>query len=73
VALSTQKTNRRIDTNVDRKSSLVPKANFVLTTSPEKFQVVWKVEGMTLEEAKALLHALWRLSRTAKGGERGRR
>jgi len=43
-----------------QKSSLVPKANFVLTSSPEKFQVVWKVEGMALEEAEALLHALAR-------------
>src|ERR1700758_936907 len=24
-----------------QKSSLVPKANFVLTSSPEKFQIVW--------------------------------
>jgi hypothetical protein len=43
-----------------QKSSLVPKANFVLTSSPEKFQIVWKVEGMTLEEAEALLRALAR-------------
>jgi RepB DNA-primase from phage plasmid len=43
-----------------QKSSLVPKANFVLTSSPEKFQVVWKVEGMVLEEAETLLHALAR-------------
>jgi hypothetical protein len=40
------------------KSNLVPEPNFVLTSSPEKFQVVWKVEAMTLEEAEALLHAL---------------
>jgi hypothetical protein len=43
-----------------QKSSLVPKANFVLTSSPEKFQIVWQVEGLTLEEAEALLHALAR-------------
>jgi hypothetical protein len=42
------------------KSSLVPKANFALTSSPDKFQIVWKVEGITLEEAEALLHALAR-------------
>jgi hypothetical protein len=42
------------------KSNLVPKPNYVLTSSPEKFQIVWKVEGMTLEEAEALLHALAR-------------
>jgi hypothetical protein len=42
------------------QSSAVPKPNFVLTSSPAKFQVVWKVEGMTLEEAEALLRALAR-------------
>jgi len=43
-----------------QKSSLVPKPNVVLTSSPDKFQIVWKVEGMTLEEGEALLHALAR-------------
>jgi hypothetical protein len=43
-----------------QKSSLAPKANFVLTSSPEKFQIVWQVEGLTLEDAEALLHALAR-------------
>ena len=28
-------------------SDLVPRPNYVLNTSPEKFQVVWKVDGMT--------------------------
>jgi hypothetical protein len=42
------------------KSSAVPKPSFVLTTSPDKFQVVWKVEGMTLDDAEALLHSLAR-------------
>jgi RepB DNA-primase from phage plasmid len=28
-------------------SSAVPKPNYVLTSSPGKFQVVWKVEGMS--------------------------
>src|SRR5215470_1629235 len=32
--------------------NLVPRPNYVLNTSPEKFQVVWKVEGMTIEEAE---------------------
>src|SRR5712692_7547622 len=31
-------------------SDLVPKPNYVLDTSPEKYQVVWKVEEITLEE-----------------------
>jgi hypothetical protein len=43
-----------------RKSTLVPEPNFVLTSSPDKFQVVWKVKSMRLEEAEALLHALAR-------------
>ena len=38
------------------KSNLVPKPNYVLTSSPEKFQIAWRVEGTTLEEAEALLH-----------------
>jgi hypothetical protein len=39
-------------------SSAVPKPNYVLTSSPGKFQVVWRVEGMSLEEAEGLLHAM---------------
>ncbi len=41
-------------------SSLVPNPNYVLNSSPEKHQVVWKVEGMNLEEAEGLLHAMAR-------------
>ena len=41
-------------------SSIVPKPNYVLNSSPEKHQVVWKVEGMNLEEAEDLLHAIAR-------------
>jgi RepB DNA-primase from phage plasmid len=41
-------------------SSAVPKPNYVLNSSPEKHQVVWKVEGMSLEEAEGLLHAMAR-------------
>src|SRR6267154_1064526 len=43
-----------------RNSSAVPKPNYVLMSSPGKFQVVWKVEGMTLEDAESLLHAMAR-------------
>jgi len=39
-------------------SNAVPKPNYVLTSSPGKFQVVWKVNGMTLDEAEGLLHAM---------------
>ncbi|MGA2422342.1 MAG: DNA-primase RepB domain-containing protein [Candidatus Acidiferrum sp.] len=41
-------------------SGLVPKPNYVLNSSPGKHQVVWKVEGMNLEEAEELLHAMAR-------------
>jgi len=41
-------------------SDLVPRPNYVLNTSPEKFQVVWKVEGMTTEEAEAINQAMVR-------------
>ena len=41
-------------------SDVVPRPNYVLNTSPEKFQVVWKVEGMTIEEAEALNQAIVR-------------
>jgi hypothetical protein len=41
-------------------SDLVPRPNYVLNTSPDKYQVVWKVEGMTIEEAEALNHAMVR-------------
>ena len=43
-----------------KSSDLVPPPNYVLNTSPEKFQVVWKTEGVTLEEAEALQHAMVR-------------
>ncbi|GEM_PF-1683538 len=33
-------------------SELIPKPNFVLQTSPDKYQVVWKVEGIKPEEAE---------------------
>src|SRR5467141_1426178 len=41
-------------------SDLVPRPNYVLNTSPEKYQVVWKVEEITIEEAEALNHAMVR-------------
>ena len=41
-------------------SGVVPKPNYVLNSSPEKHQVVWKVEAMNLEEAEGLLHAMAR-------------
>ena len=41
-------------------SSAVPKPNYVLTSSPGKFQIVWKVEKISLDEAEGLLHAMVR-------------
>jgi hypothetical protein len=41
-----------------KNSDLVPQPNYVLNTSPDKFQVVWKVEGITLEEAEPLQRAM---------------
>lgn len=41
-------------------SSAVPKPNYIVTSSPGKFQIAWKVEEMTLDEAEGLLHALAR-------------
>ena len=41
-------------------SSVVPKPNYVLASSPGKFQVVWKVQGMNLEEGENLMHAMAR-------------
>lgn len=43
-----------------KNSDLVPQPNYVLNTSPEKFQLVWKAEGIALEEAEALQHAMVR-------------
>src|SRR6202521_4557463 len=43
-----------------KNSDLVPQPSYVLNTSPEKFQVVWKAEGVTLEEAETLQHAMVR-------------
>jgi len=42
------------------KSGLVPRPNYVLETSPEKYQVVWKVEGIAQEQAETLQRAMVR-------------
>jgi RepB DNA-primase N-terminal domain len=42
------------------QSDLIPPPNYVLCTSPNKFQVIWKVEGITQEQGEAFLHALAR-------------
>lgn len=38
--------------------SAVPTPNYVLNTSPEKYQVIWRVEGIGQDEAEALLRGL---------------
>src|SRR5580693_6427437 len=47
-------------------SSAVPKPNYVLTSSPGRFQIVWAVEGMGLREAEGLLHVMARGSRRSR-------
>ena len=41
-------------------SSVVPRPNYVLETSPEKYQVVWKVEGIAQDQAETLQRAMVR-------------
>lgn len=41
-----------------RDSMDVPPPNFVLDTSPGKHQVVWRIEGVDVEQAESLLHSL---------------
>lgn len=43
---------------VIRDSPDVPPPNFVLDTSLGKHQIVWKIEGIDLEQAESLLHSL---------------
>jgi RepB DNA-primase from phage plasmid len=42
------------------QSKLVPGPNYVLTTSPGKFQVVWNVKEVAQDQAEALLRAMAR-------------
>jgi len=41
-----------------RHSRDVPAPNFILDTSPHKHQVVWRVEGLAIEESEAMLRAM---------------
>jgi hypothetical protein len=43
-----------------RQSNLVPPPNYIVNTSPQKFQVVWRVEGIAQEQAEALQRAMGR-------------
>ncbi|PYT65091.1 MAG: hypothetical protein DMG39_30210 [Acidobacteria bacterium] len=40
------------------QSDLVPKPSYVLNTSPDKFQVIWKIEEAPSPQAEAMLHAI---------------
>jgi hypothetical protein len=42
------------------QSNLIPQPNVVITTSPGKFQVVWRVEAFPQEQAEAMLRAMAR-------------
>jgi hypothetical protein len=44
--------------NAIRNSPEVPAPNFVLDTSPGKHQVVWKVQGLDLEQGESLLRRM---------------
>jgi hypothetical protein len=43
-----------------RKSNAVPPLNYVLRTSPGKFQVVWKVENISQDQSEGLQRAMVR-------------
>jgi hypothetical protein len=42
------------------KSNLVPPPSYVLNTSPDKYQVIWKVEDIAQGQAEGLQHAMAR-------------
>lgn len=43
-----------------RPSNLVPPPNYTLRTSPDKFQVIWRVENVSQEQAESLQRAMAR-------------
>lgn len=43
-----------------RNSGLVPQPNYVLNTSPDKHQIVWRVDGIGQEQAEALQRSMVR-------------
>ena len=42
------------------QSPLVPRPNYILATSPNKFQVIWRVKDLAQDQAEALLRAMAR-------------
>jgi hypothetical protein len=51
-------TNGREEVESIRNSPEVPAPNFVLDTSPNKHQVVWRVEGLDQQQAESMLRAI---------------
>jgi hypothetical protein len=43
-----------------QQSNLVPSPNYTINTSPDKFQVVWRVENIAPEQAESLQRAMTR-------------
>jgi hypothetical protein len=43
-----------------QQSNLVPSRNYTISTSPDKFQVVWRVENISQEQAESLQRAMVR-------------
>jgi hypothetical protein len=43
-----------------QQSNLVPRPNYVLYTSPDKFQIIWRVQELAQEQAEVLLRAIAR-------------
>ncbi len=42
------------------QSTFVPRPNYVLSTSPDRFQVIWRIDGIAQDQAEALLRAMAR-------------
>jgi hypothetical protein len=42
------------------QSTAVPTPNYVLNTSPDKYQVIWRVEAIVLTAAETMLHSIAR-------------
>lgn len=42
------------------RSHLVPPPSYILNTSPDRFQIIWRVEGVTAEHGEALIYSLSR-------------
>jgi hypothetical protein len=43
-----------------QQSAAVPRPNYVLATSPDKFQLIWRIEEIAQDQAEALLRAVAR-------------